>query len=173
MNYVTFGGVTIGICILAGNLVSWWPGSKSLRSDPLHQLSKLLPFILAWAYGALVTLGVGGLIGWMTSTALWITNWLGDAALIWGVGGQGGQRSTRGTYLPLTDTGSGIVLILTIIMIVAIRKSSTGPILRSGTWCGICLGTSAGVAGLAAVPIAQAANWLGDIVYGAAYGAVA
>jgi hypothetical protein len=29
------------------------------------------------------------------------------------------------------------------------------------------MGTSAGVAGLAAVPLAQGANWLGDTVYGA------
>ena len=33
-------------------------------------------------------------------------------------------------------------------------------------WCGICLGMSAGVAGFAAVPLAQAANWLGAQVYG-------
>ncbi|MEV0526027.1 hypothetical protein AB0I66_21560 [Streptomyces sp. NPDC050439] len=174
MTYVTFGGVTIGICILVGAFIQWWPGFKSLKSDPLGQAGGLLPFLIAWTYGVLVTLGVGGIIGWIADTALWITNWLGDAALVWGVGGQAGQRSSGAAYLPLTQGGGGIVLILTVAIIVTIKKSAKyGRGLKMGAWCGICLGTSAGVAGLAAVPIAQAVNWLGDQVYGAAYGALA
>ncbi|MFI5664611.1 hypothetical protein [Streptomyces sp. NPDC051684] len=167
MTYVTLGGVTIGICILVATLVRWWPGSKTLRNDPLRQAGQLLPFLFAWAYGVLVTLGVGGLIGWVAKTALWITNWLGDVALVWGVGGQTGQHSSGAAYIPLTQTGGGIVLILTVAIVVAIKKSKRGRDLKMGAWCGICLGTSAGVAGLAAVPIAQAVNWLGDTVYGA------
>jgi hypothetical protein len=168
VNYVTIGGVTVGICILAAAIVQWWPGSKTLRNDPMRQIGTLLPFLLSWAYGVLVTLGVGGLIGWAAKTALWMTNWLGDVALVWGVGGQTGQQSSGTAYIPLTQTGGGIVLILTVVIIVAIKKSSRyGSGLKWGAWCGICLGTSAGVAGLAAVPIAQAANWLGDTVYGA------
>lgn len=168
MTYVTLGGVTIGICILAGALIQWWPGSKSLRSDPLRQAGDLLPFVIAWTYGVLVTLGVGGIIGWIADTTLWITNWLGDAALVWGVGGQAGQRSTGTAYIPLSQAGGGVVLILTVVIIVTIKKSSKhGPGLKWGAWCGVCLGTSAGVAGLAAVPIAQAVNWLGNTVYGA------
>ncbi|MFE0132409.1 hypothetical protein ACFWY6_12680 [Streptomyces sp. NPDC059037] len=168
MTYVTFGGVTVGICILITTLIRWWPGSKTLRSDPLRQAGGLLPFLMAWAYGVLVTLGVGGLIGWIADTALWITNWLGDAALIWGVGGQSGQRLSGANYIPLTQAGGGVVLILTVAIIVTVKKSDKyGRDLKMGAWCGICLGTSAGVAGLAAVPIAQAANWLGDTGYGA------
>ncbi|WP_432041433.1 hypothetical protein [Streptomyces cadmiisoli] len=168
MNSVTIGGVTVGVCILVTTLVRWWPGIKPIKSDPLRQTGRLLPFLLAWTYGCLVTLGIGGLIGWIAGTALWITNWLGDAALVWGVGGQAGQHSTSAAYIPLSQTGGGIVLILTAGIIVAIKKSSRyGRDLKWGTWCGITLGTSAGVAGFAAVPIAQAVNWLGDTVYGA------
>ena len=168
MNYVTIGGVTIGVAILAVNLVHWWPGTKSLRSDPLRQAGRLLPFLVAWSYGCLVTLGVGGLIGWIAHTALWITNWLGDVALVWGVGGQSGQHSTGAAYIPLTQTGGGIVLILTAVIIVSAKKSARyGRDLKWGAVCGISLGTSAGVAGFAAVPVAQAANWMGDRVYGA------
>ncbi|MFJ8081980.1 hypothetical protein ACIQ6Y_15350 [Streptomyces sp. NPDC096205] len=49
------------------------------------------------------------------------------------------------------------------------RKKSAkyGDDLTMGTWCGITLGTSAGVAGFAAVPLAEAANTIGDHVYGA------
>ncbi|MEV6046050.1 hypothetical protein [Streptomyces xanthochromogenes] len=167
VQYVTFGGVTVGVCILVAVLVEWWPGLRPLRKDPLRHLGALLPFLLAWAYGALTILGVGGLIGWIARTTLWISNWLGDAALVWGVGGSIGQHSGGVRYLPLTATGAGVVLILTVAMAAAAKKSKYGDVLKKGTWCGICLGTSAGVAGFAAVPLAQAANWLGTTVYGA------
>jgi hypothetical protein len=166
MTYVTIGGVTIGICILVSTLVRWWPGAKTLRNDPLRNAGQLLPFLLACAYGMLIILGVGGLIGWAADTALWITNWLGDVALVWGVGGQVGQHATGHAYIPLSQTGGGIVLISSAGMVAAVKKSRHGRDLKWGTWCGITLGTSAGVAGAAAVPLAQAANWLGTQVYG-------
>jgi hypothetical protein len=168
MTYVTFGGVTVGICILLATLVRWWPGLKPLQSAPQDHLGRLLPFLLSWAYGVLAILTVGGLVGWIADTALWITNWLGDAALVWGVGGESGQRSAPAAYLPLSGPGNGIVLILTVCMAVARKKSTRyATELTHGMWCGITLGTSAGVAGFAAVPLAQAANVIGDHVYGA------
>jgi hypothetical protein len=167
VNYVTYGGVTVGLLILAHQITTWWPGSKKLRTDPARQAAALLPFLLAWAYGCLAILGVGGLIGWAARTARWISNWLGDAALVWGVGGQSGQRAGAVSYLPLTQTGGAIVLILTAVMVVLARKPRYGSDIKRGAWCGICLGTSAGVAGFAAVPLATAANWLGNSIYGA------
>ena len=90
MQFVTIGGVTVGVCILIATLIKWNPGLKTLRNDPVAHLGRLLPFLLAWCYGALAILGVGGLVGWVADTALWISNWLGDAALVWGVGGDAG-----------------------------------------------------------------------------------
>jgi hypothetical protein len=166
MTIVTIGGVTIGLCILMYQLVTWWPGQKTLMKDPARQAAKLLPFLLAWTYGCLITLGIGGIIGWTARTALWITNWLGDVALVWGVGGHAGQHTARASYLPLTQTGGAIVLILTVALIAAMKKSRYGQQLKLGTWCGVTLGTSAGVAGFAAAPIAVAVNWVGSTVYG-------
>ncbi|MFE6486608.1 hypothetical protein ACFVGN_27245 [Streptomyces sp. NPDC057757] len=165
MTFVTYGGVTVGLCILGYQLMAWYPGFKALKKKPLPYLAQLAPFLLGWVYGVLAILGVGGLIGWAADTALWISNWLGDVALVWGVGGTSGQSATGTTYLPLTQAGGGVLLILTLVMTAAMRKY--GRPLQLGTWCGICLGTSAGVAGFAAVPLAQAANWCGDNVYGA------
>jgi hypothetical protein len=167
MTIVTIGGVTIGLAILLGNLISWWPGLKGFRKDPASRAAELGPFLIAWAYGVLAILTVGGLIGWAADTALWISNWLGDVALVWGVGGQIGQHGHAVAYLPLTQTGTAIVLLLTVCIVVAVKKSKVGPQLKSGAWCGICLGTSAGVAGFAAVPLATAVNWAGDTLYGA------
>lgn len=167
MTVVTIGGVTIGLAILIHYGVGWWPGHKALRKDPAGAASRLLPFLVAWSYGVLAILGVGGLVGWAADTALWISNWLGDAALVWGVGGKSGQSAAGSGYLPLTQTGGALVLLLTVALVAAVKKSRHGSDIKRGAWCGICLGTSAGVAGFAAVPLAQAANWTGALVYGA------
>lgn len=166
MTIVTIGGVTVGLALLISNLVSWWPGLKGLRKDPAGRLGLLLPFLIAWAYGVLAILTVGGVIGWIADTALWISNWLGDVALVWGVGGQAGQSASGGTYLPLTQTGGALVLLLTVALVGAVKKSKYGSEIKAGAWCGVCLGTSAGVAGFAAVPLAQAVNWAGAGLYG-------
>ena len=167
MNYVTYGGVTIGLCILAHQVITWWPGRKQLLKDPVKHASSLGPFLLSWAYGALTTLGVGGLVGLISGTILGLSNWLGDVALVWGVGGSAGQLSARPAFVPLSGPGVAVVLILTVAFVAAAKKSRFGGEIKRGAWCGICLGTSASVAGFAAVPLAMAANWLGQQTYGA------
>jgi len=166
MNYVTYGGVTIGLCILLYELVTWWPGRKALMKDPARQAAELLPFLLSWSYGCLTTLGIGGLIGLASGAALGLSNWLGDVALVWGVGGSSGQLAAAPSFVPLSGPGIALVLILTIGIVAAAKKSRHGSAIKRGSWCGICLGTSAGVAGFAAVPLATAVNWLGDNLYG-------
>ncbi|MFG3048120.1 hypothetical protein ACGFZR_24710 [Streptomyces sp. NPDC048241] len=166
MNYVTYGGVTIGLCVLGSQLVTWWPGRKALMKDPVKHAAALAPFLASWAYGVLTTLGVGGLIGTVSSTVLGLSNWLGDVALVWGVGGHTGQLAARPSFVPLSGPGLALVLILTACVIAAAKKSSYGGEIKRGAWCGICLGTSAGVAGFAAVPLAIAVNTIGDRVYG-------
>lgn len=166
MQIVTIGGVTVGLCILGYYLTTWWPGRKALTKDPIRHAADLAPFLFAWSYGVLAILSVGGLVGWGARTARWISNWLGDAALVWGVGTTSGQQAGGAVYLPLTQTGGAIVLILTAVMVALVKKSRHGQVLKLGVWCGICLGTSAGVAGFAAVPLATAANWAGNSIYG-------
>ncbi|MFC8433706.1 hypothetical protein [Streptomyces sp. NPDC057253] len=166
MTYLTIGGVTVGLMILARFVAHWWPGRKALMKDPVRHASDLAPFLGAWAYGALTVLGIGGIIGWIARSAVWITSWLGDVALVWGVGTDAGQRAGGTVYLPLTQTGGALVLILTVIVMVTAKKSKHGKSITAGAWCGLMLGTSAGVAGFAAVPLATAANWLGGALYG-------
>lgn len=168
MNYVTYGGVTVGLCLLGYQVITWWPGRKPLTKDPLKHASRLLPFLLSWCYGCLTTLGVAGLIGTASSSVLGLSNWLGDAALLWGVGEHPGQLAARATFTPLSGAGNCLVLILTACFIAAVKKAGEGQasVLKRGAWCGITLGTSAGVAGFAAVPLAIAANWLGANTYG-------
>ena len=167
MNYVTFGGVTVGLMILGYQLMIWWPGRKPLMKDPIKHLSRLLPFLAAWAYGCLTTLGIGGLIGTASNGILNLSNWLGDVALVWGVGESIGQQAGAKTFIPLSSPGAALVLIATCVFIAAVKKAGddTSKTLKLGAWCGITLGTSAGVAGFAAVPLATAANWCGERLY--------
>jgi hypothetical protein len=167
MNYVTYGGVTVGLCLLIHQLITWWPGRRALIKDPVRHASTLGPFLLSWAYGVLTTLGVGGLVGLVSGTVLGLSNWLGDVALVWGVGGDAGQLAARATFVPLARPGVAVMLILTVALLAAVKKSAHASELKRGAWCGITLGTSSGVAGFAAVPLAQAVNWLGGTVYGA------
>ncbi|MFE1127734.1 MULTISPECIES: hypothetical protein [unclassified Streptomyces] len=166
MSFVTIGGVTVGICILIYALVGWFPGVKQLRKQPLPHLARLLPFLVAWAYGVLAILTAGGVVGWVAGGTLWISNWLGDVALVWGVGGTAGQSAGAQTFVPLTQTGAAVVLILTVALLAALKKSKYASDLKMGAWCGVCLGTSAGVAGFAAVPLAMAVNAVGQYTYG-------
>jgi hypothetical protein len=169
MNYVTYGGVTVGLCLLIHQAVTWYPSRKALMKDPLKHAARLLPFLASWAYGCLTTLGIGGIIGTASSATLGLSNWLGDVALFWGVGERGGQLAAAKTFVPLSGPGAALVLIATVGFVAAVKKASEerAGVLKRGAWCGITLGTSAGVAGFAAVPLALSANWIGDHIYAA------
>lgn len=166
MIWATLGGVTVGLGVLLNHLIEWYPGWKQLQKKPVPFALDLAPFLLAWAYGALGILSVMGLIGWGFDTALWALNWLGDAALWLGVGVKPGQVS-HGAYLPLTTTGSALVVLLTVVVFAVRRKKPWKTVVTRGMICGLCLGTSSGVAGLAAVPLAQGANEVGALLFGA------
>lgn len=171
MIWATRGGVTVGVCILLYFLVKWWPGLAAFRGKKatwekrLKLIGPLLPFAYGWAYGALGVLSVMGLIGWGFDSALWAANWVGDAAGWVGVGESPGQVS-KGVTAPLTSSGNWMVLILTAGTFGFIKHQSSGPDVKMGMLSGLCLGTSAGISGLTAVPLAQGVNALGDIVFG-------
>lgn len=162
---VTLGGVTIGLGLLIWQLVEWWPGQKSLTKAPVKHAAALLPFLAAWAYGCLGILTTAGLIAWAFDAALWASNWIGDAVAWIGVGAQTGVTAA-GATLPLTGTGSLLVLLLTVAMVAAIKKSRASADLKRGVWCGLCLGTSSSIAGFAAVPLANGVNLAAGVVYG-------
>lgn len=172
MIWATRGGVTIGILLLGYYLIKWWPGLNAFRGKKVtmrHRaelIGQLLPFAYGWAYGALGVLTVMGLIGWAFDTALWAANWVGDALGYLGVRESPGQVS-HGAPVALTSDGNWTVLILTGLTIAFVKFRPSGPDIKAGVLCGLCLGTSAGVAGLVAVPLAQGVNALGAAVYGA------
>ena len=164
---VTIGGVTIGLGLLGWELIRWWPGQKRFLKNWARELQALAPFLLAWCYGTLGVLTVQGVVAWAFDTALWASNWLGDAALWFGVGEDVGQGA-QGFYVPLSTFGNCAVFLLTLVVIATIKFRACGGQVKRGVWCGLCLGTSSSVAGLAALPLAQGVNWLGELVYNGA-----
>lgn len=166
MIVATLGGVTIGLYLLARHLIEWFPGLKNLQKKPLVYLGDLLPFVLAWCYGALAVLTSVGLIGWAFDTALWASNWLGDAALWLGVGESPGQAAGA-KYRPLGVFGNCVMLLFTLLVPTIVNHTKAGPAVKRGVWCGLCLGTSSTIGGLVAIPLAQGVDWVGAATYGA------
>lgn len=164
MIWVTVGGVSVSIVILLWKLIDWWPGIPSLRKKPLPHLGRLGPFAACWCFGVLVPMVYGGLVFWAGWAGLWAMNWLGDAALVWGVGSEWQQSAQRAASIRLTAFGNASMLVLTFCVYFLARK-------RDGIWpgvlCGMGMGSSAGVAGLVAVPLSQGVDKLGLLVYGA------
>jgi hypothetical protein len=159
---VTLGGWVLGVGLLILRLGIWWPGVKGLRKDPLGQVTHLGPFVFAWCYGALLIMCAGGLLGGLADVALWGGNWLGDGALIWGVGGQSRDTVTRGTAQVLTNGGHAMVLLGLFVLAVLLKRGrvDSGHIWQ-GLASGVLLGLSSGVVGAAAVPLASLANLAG------------
>lgn len=164
MIWATRGGVAVGIVILVLYLIEWWPGWRALKKKPLPFVGKLLPFALAWLYGMLGILTTMGLIGLGFDSALWAANWLGDVAG-WVLAGAQTQQASRGVYAPLSGDGVWMVVIFTAVAYGFARKGPYQRDVRRGVLVGMCLGTSAGIAGLAAVPVASATNTAGMYLF--------
>jgi hypothetical protein len=152
---VSLGGVTVGAAILVVYVIYWWHQEK-------RKPGRAVPFLLATAYGMLLILCAGGLLGVSAGLALWGANGLGDRSLIWGVGGTT-MDVTRARQLVLQPGGHVVVLLLTVALLALwkwahkIRSWK----LAAGILCGICLALSGTVAGAAAVPLGSSVNALG------------
>lgn len=159
-NAVTLGGVTVGLSILTFVAVRWFK-----RERPNWRPA--VPFLVGTAYGMLLILAAGGILGGLADVALWGSNGLGDAALTYGVGG-GTPEATRGRQIALTDGGHAAVIVATVGFTALWRFSKKLPKrdLALGIVCGISLGLSGGIAGTAAQVLAPAVNAVGDAVAG-------
>lgn len=165
---VTLGCVTLGAIIIALTIQRWWKkgsGGKGKGDDAGHrQWTQLLPFFLALCYGMLVVLASPGVsvLGTVSKLGLWGGNVLGYGYLVWGIGGTD-TPVTRAHPVLLTPGGYAILGIWTALVIGQHMWSKRLPRLQStlGTVAGILIGMSAGVAGVAAVPLASGVNILG------------
>lgn len=152
---VTLGGVAVGTALLIGTLIRWWFKEK-------HRPSDLLPFVLSIAYGMLLILSGGGLLGRSANVALWGANGIGDGVLHYGVGGTT-MDVTRARQLVLDSGGHVVVALLTVALV---SLWMWAPKVRNwklalGVLAGVCLALSGTMAGAAAVPLGSGVDALG------------
>jgi hypothetical protein len=171
---VNLGCVTVGTGIIALTLQRWWHKSAGKKGDDGsggRRLTTLLPFVLALCYGILAVLASPSIsvLGTVTKLGLWGGNGLGYAYLVWGIGGTS-PTVARATPVVLTPGGYCILGVWTALVIGHHLWSKRMPRLYSllGITSGVLVGTAAGVAGIAAVPLASAVNlagsWYGVVV---------
>jgi hypothetical protein len=156
----TLGTVLVGSVLAAYVIAQWYPGRKALIGPKwMQHAGRLLPFLLSWCVGALSVMCVGGLVGVVSDLVVYGAGWLGDAALVWGVGGRR-TASPAGVASPLTQGG---LFVTCIVLAVFAARWSKGEVRdkRFGLLSGICMGMSAGAVRLLAVPLASTVNLAG------------
>jgi hypothetical protein len=170
---VDLGAVTVGTIIVALTVQRWWktsgggggpkgpggPGGGGGRS-----WKALAPFFMSVSYGLVVILASPGIsvLGTVSKLGLWGGNELGHAYLVWGIGGSDPNVS-RVNPVVLTPGGYAILGIWTALVIGQHVWSRRLPRIQTslGVAAGILLGLSAGIAGVAAIPLASGVNVLG------------
>jgi len=168
---VTLGCVTLGTIIVAMTVQKWWkaggggggmkgPGSSGGQRD----WKALVPFIIALCYGMVAILASPGIsaLGLVTKFGLWGGNQLGYGYLVWGIGGTS-PNVTRVSPVVLTPGGYAILAIWTALVVGQHMWSRRLPRIQTtlGVIAGVFLGLSAGIAGVAAIPLASGVNVLG------------
>lgn len=161
---MTLGALFIGVAALIWELAAWYPGYKALQARPMDHAAALLPFLSYWAVGALAAMCVGGIVAMVTDFVIWGVGWLGDGALVWGVGG---TRQTAPTSADIALTEGGL-FIAALVLVAALvrRKKGAADSKGRGILSGVLMGTSAGIARVAAVPLASSANLAGVWITG-------
>lgn len=155
----TLGAAILGLGILAYHLIVWWPGHKALRKSPIIAL-ELAPFAFGFCFGTLAVLCAGGVLGWTASATLWGGSWLGDGALVWGVGGYR-EDVSRAAQPFVTNGGRAIILVLTFVFFAVLKRRKSSGGIKQGAVAGVMLATVKGVAGIMAIPLASSVNLAG------------
>lgn len=162
----TWGSLAVGLYLIIRAVIDWWPRRSKGGIDWPQAAKDAAPFLLSYAYGMLVILGAGGVIGLVANTVVLGVGWVGDGAFVYGVGGSvEGVGIVNGERMALTNGGLLIVLLATAVFIgVRLRvgkKSFTGTAMGRGVLSGILTGTVASFSTFMAIPLASAANAAG------------
>ncbi|MHC5259894.1 hypothetical protein ACYSUO_18610 [Streptomyces sp. UC4497] len=147
---LTLAGVAAVLVILWANLRPWWKGDR----DP----AKLKSFGLGSLLGSVSTMCAGGVLGWLAGCSASIANTGGSKGVQAATGKTSDAAITHGNLGQLTPEGAVIVFLLTCATIFAFRAAGKDERKRmvGGTFCGVCLCLTAGVASLL--------NWLPGLI---------
>jgi len=160
---VSLGGVTVGLSLFAWDFSRWFASHKKRLS--LKALKKLAPFIACVAYGSLLVLSAGGIIGGLADWSLWGTNQAGNIVLVYGLGSTT-PNVTRSQHLALSPGGHAVIIVATVVVVaVAGIRGFRWDFVR-GVLSGISLGLASSIAGAVGFAVAPSVSWLGDYVAG-------
>lgn len=158
---VTYGGLVIGLAIVLYQVIEWYPGLQPLKKKTRTHLVRLLPFLFGFSVGMLCVLSAGGIIGKFAHFTVWSLSWLGDAALIWGIGGER-ESVTAASQQALTNGGHAMTLLAVAVFLALMKKKEeTRKRCKWGWLGGVMLGLVKSVAGAFAIPLASAMNAAG------------
>lgn len=160
---VSLGGVTVGLSLFAWDFTRWWTSHKKRLS--LKALAALLPHVLCLAYGALLILCAGGIVGGIADWSLWGTNQVGDIVLVYGLGAST-PMVTRSSHLALTPGGHAAIIIITVVIVAVCSKRGFRWDFVRQILAGVTLGLASSVAGAVGYLAAPSVSWLGDQVMG-------
>jgi hypothetical protein len=158
---VSLGGVTVGLSLAAWDVSRWFASHKKRLA--LKALRDLAPFLLCMAYGALLILSAGGIIGAAADWSLWGTNTVGEVVLVYGVGGTS-PDVTRSSQLALTPGGHAVIVTV-VFAAVASRRGFRLDFVR-GVLSGVSLGLASSIAGAVGYVLAPVVSKAGDYVAG-------
>ncbi len=160
---VSLGGVTVGLSLFAWDFSRWFASHKKRLT--LKALRQLAPQLLCMAYGALLILSAGGLIGAAADWSLWGTNQAGDIVLVYGLGSTT-PNVTRAQHLALSPGGHAVIIIATVVVIaVSSRRGFRWDYVRH-ILSGVSLGLASSIAGAVGFIVAPSVSWAGDYVAG-------
>ena len=160
---VSLGGVTVGLSLFAWDFSRWWASNKK-RFTP-KALRRLAPFLLCLAYGTLLILSAGGLIGAAADWSLWGTNQVGGVILVYGVGGTS-PIVTRSSHLALSPGGHAVIIIITVVFLAVSGVRSFRWDFVRGVLAGVSLGLASSIAGAVGYVLAPVVSTAGDYVAG-------
>lgn len=146
MNTATTGaslaGATLAIGIMAVYLRKWWTGGRALKD--------LIPMVQGFITGALGTICLGGLMGWLAGCTRQASNGVGGKVITGTTGTESGSPLAGGSIGQLTPEGGVVVFLLTIGLVVSYKAAAKDEKGRLVGFliAGFILCATAGVAGM-------------------------
>lgn len=163
--YISISTLTVAFVLIALNVRAFWRGGKSFKIL-LHGFSGVV-------LGVTIAICAGGILG---DIATWVaggSNSVTGTIIPWATGA-GDRNVASGSAAGLGMEGGLIAVVLLVLGFVAIKAASGRPRWRliGGTFVGICLSFTAGLASIVASHLIPAYNGAGTSVVAFFEGAV-
>lgn len=137
----SLAGCLLAVAIMAVYLRKWWTGGRTIKD--------LAPMVQGFVTGALATICVGGLAGWLAGCTRQTSATVGGRIITGATGTEAGSTMASASMGQLTPEGGCVVFLLFVILVVSYKaasKDDKGRLLGFLA-AGMILCATAGVAG--------------------------